>query len=404
MTPGGSSGPSSSPGPPPFGLILSITVTGIMSNVLITPALPEIVADLGVSKARVGLLVAAATAPGIVLAPVMGVLADRFGRREVVVPCLVVFGVSGGLASFAPSFGPLLILRMLQGVGSAGLINLAVVIITDHWDGPERARMIGRNTAALTSAIVVLPAAGGLLAAAGGWRATFVPYWAAVLTGGAVQARLPRSTQRPGTVRQQLRSTGAAVRTRAVLGPVLLGCLVFLLIFGLVLTAAPVYLADAFGVGAAGRGLVMALPALTSTVAALSLGRLRQTVGVGALVAVGLLLFVAGFGLVAAVPVLAVVCVGALLYGMGDGLIIATLMDTVAGQAPPESRGVVVATWLSFARAGQTAGPLLAGAGLDALGARATFGVGAVVATGLLAAQRPLLAGAQRVLASAPRK
>ena len=389
---------------PPFVLILAITVTGIMSNVLITPALPDIIEDLGVPTARAGLLLAAATAPGIVLAPVMGLLADRFGRREVVVPCLMLFGVSGGLSSFAPSFEALLGLRVLQGVGSAGLINLAVVLITDHWDGLERARRIGRNTAALTAAIVVLPALGGFLTSLGGWRATFIPYWLGVATGAVILTRLPPWVRREETLREQMRLSHHAVWSWAVLGPVVLGSAVFVLIFGLILTAAPLYLSDAFGLAPAARGLVLALPALTSTVAALGLGRLRARLGVGVLVMSGLVFFTLGFALVALVPALWAVCAGALLFGLGDGLLIATLQDTVAGQAPTESRGAVVATWLSFARAGQTAGPVLAGGGLETIGARATFGAGALVSGVLVLAQRPLLSGMRdpnRVLASA---
>ena len=118
MTARGSSG-SVAPAKPPFLVVVSITLTGIMANTLVTPATPDIVDDFGVGRAGVGLLLAAATAPGIVLAPVIGVLSDRYGRRRTVVPCLVVFGITGGLAAFAPSFDVLLALRLLQGVGSA---------------------------------------------------------------------------------------------------------------------------------------------------------------------------------------------------------------------------------------------------------------------------------------------
>ena len=51
---------------------------------------------------------AAGTLPGIVMAPVIGVLADRFGRRAVLVPCLVAFGVFGLLSALAPTFLALL--------------------------------------------------------------------------------------------------------------------------------------------------------------------------------------------------------------------------------------------------------------------------------------------------------
>lgn len=402
MTPAGSSGLGASrpaaPGPPagapPFALVLAVTLTGIMGHVLLIPALPDVAADLGVSTDRVGLLLAATTAPGIVLAPAIGVLADRFGRRRVLVPCLALFGVSGGLAAFAPGFGVLVALRGLQGVGSAGLINLAVVIIGDQWDGMERARRIGRNAATLTASLVVLPPVGGLLAEVGGWRATFFPYWMALATAAAVVRWLPPSPPGARTLRGQLAAARPALRSWSVLGPMVLGAAVFLLIF-LLLTVLPVYLDEQFGLSAGGRGLVLALPAATSTLGALSIGRLAARTGTTTVVLTGLVGVTAGLALVAAVPLLPAVAAGLLVYGSGEGLLVATLQEAVAGEAPPASRGAVIATWVGFARAGQTAGPVLAGVGL-ATGARWTLGAASAAAALLAAGHRLLLGGARR--------
>ncbi len=63
---------------------------------------------------------------------------------------------------------------------------------------------------------------------------------------------------------------------------------------------------------------------------------------------------------------------------------IPSLQDLAAGAAPDESRGAVVAGFVSAARSGQTAGPVLAGAALGAFGGAATFGLGAGVAAALM--------------------
>lgn len=133
---------------------------------------------------------------------------------------------------------------------------------------------------------------------------------------------------------------------------------------------------------------------MTSTAAALSVGRLRDRFGLFPVIRAGFVLFVAGFGLAAGVPALWAVCGASLLYGAGDGLLISTLQDTVAGVAPPGARGTVIATWVGFARFGQTVGPLAVGVGLDAAGARPVFAAGAALATLLVLAQRPMLAAA----------
>ncbi|HEX2039905.1 MAG TPA: MFS transporter [Acidimicrobiales bacterium] len=399
MTSRGSSG-SDAPGVR-LGLIVAITITGIMGNVLIAPAIPDIVDDFRVPTSAAGWLLAATTAPAILLAPVIGVLADRYGRREVLLPCLLLFGVSGGLSALAPTYPALVGLRLIQGIGSAGLINLAIVLVGDTWDGAQRARMMGRNAAALTASIVVLPPIGGALTEVGGWRMTFAPYWIALATAVLVSVRLPRGRRGDASVAAQVRAVRPLLGSRPVLAPIVLGFVVFVLVFGLFFTIVPFYLDRTFEVGAGGRGLVLALPAVTSTVAALNLGRLQERYALRSVLAVAFSLFAMGFGLAAAVPALWALCAGVLLYGAGEGVTIAGLQNAVAGAAPTAVRGAVVAVWVGAARAGQTLGPVVAAAGLDGPGARATFAGGAVLSAVLVPAVWGLLRSGQGMVAPA---
>ncbi len=392
MTTGGPPGSvaSASTVRPPFLMIVSITLTGIMANTLVTPATPDIVDDFGIGRAGVGLLLAAATAPGVVLAPVIGVLADRYGRRQILVPCLVLFGIAGGLAAFSPTFEVLIALRLLQGVGAAGLINLAVVLIGDHWEGTERARKIGLNAAALTASIAVLPPLGGLLAALGGWRWTFAPYWIGLVTALAVMRYLRRSPRGEGTLGEQLRRTAPYLRMPVVLGSMGMAFVLFVLIFGGFLTVLPVHLKDEFGVSAGLRGLVLAVPAVTSTLTALNLGRLRARFGAGPLLMTGSVLLAAGLLILGVAPSLPVLLLAPVVYGFGEGLMIPTLQDAVASAPAASSRGAVVATFVGVTRLGQTVGPVAAGVGLARFDSRPIFFVGAALAV-LLAVGYPFV-------------
>lgn len=369
-------------GRPPLALVFAVTVTGIMANTLLNPLIPDVLDGLGASEGAAGILVASGALPGAVLAPVIGVAADRFGRRAVLVPCLLAFGVFGALAGLSPSFGVLVALRLAQGVGGAALINLAVVIISDHWEGVDRARVLGWNSAALTVSLALLPPLGGLLGQLGGWRLSFAPYAMGILTALAVARWLPGGRP-PGpapALRDQLRSSLEAVRQPLVLGTVLLGALTFVLIFGLFLTTLPLQLEERFGMGAAARGLVLAVPAVTSTLAALSLGRLVGRTGRRALASAAWVLFAVAFAVIAGADVVPVLVLAALLYGAGEGLLVPLLQDTVAGAAPPERRGAVIAVFVSGVRTGQTVGPVVAGLTLAAVGTGTTFALGAVVA------------------------
>ena len=69
------------------------------------------------------MLIVAFTLPGALFTPVMGVLGDRVGRKKVLVPSLVLFGLAGAACGLARDFETLVALRFLQGAGSSGRAN-----------------------------------------------------------------------------------------------------------------------------------------------------------------------------------------------------------------------------------------------------------------------------------------
>lgn len=368
-------------------LIWSITLTGITANTLVSPVLPDIVADFGRDDAAAGLIVASASLPGVIAAPVIGVLADRFGRRNVIVPCLAIFGVMGALAAVAPSYWVLVGARFLMGIGTAGLINLAVVLIGDHWEGNERIRQVGRNAAVLTAGLALLPLTSGLLAAAGGWRLSLAPSVLGLATALAAWVLLDdvRPPHAGLGLAEQLRAAAATLRTPAIASTIVSGFLIFVMIFGLFLTTLPVHLAQEFGLSAAPRGLLLAVPSISSTLVALNLARLRTRFGLRPLLTLGGALFgiaLLGAGLAAAV--LGVV-VGLLVYGVAEGLTVPSLQEVTAARAPAAQRGIVLATWVAAVRLGQAVGPLLFAAVFDALGTGPAMVLGSLLCLPIVA-------------------
>jgi MFS family permease len=66
----------------------------VLGSSSIAPALPKVVQELGVSPGQVGLLITVFTLPGVFLTSVAGALSDRFGRRKILVPSLMLFSIS----------------------------------------------------------------------------------------------------------------------------------------------------------------------------------------------------------------------------------------------------------------------------------------------------------------------
>lgn len=366
---------------PPLAFIFTVTLTGILSNTLVTPAIPDILDEFERTSGAAGLLVAVGSLAGIVMAPIAGFLADRFGRRIVLTVTLLIFGVFGGAAALAPTFEFLLLARFLQGVGSAALVNLAVVLIGDNWTGLERTKLIGRNSAILTIGLASLPLLSGILTETAGWRVTFAIYTVALGTAAAAWVVLDgRRPANPPQVREQFGEALVVLRRPILRASILGGFLVFVAIFGLFLTVLPVHLDEVFGMEAGARGLLIALPAVTATIASFNLGRVRLLTSARTVVIFSSILLIVAYVMLGITTTVAFAVVAALIYGSSEGFFIPMLQDLNMEDAPDEHRAVVIAVWVGFARLGQTIGPLLAGVGVGLMGTGPTFIAGSGVA------------------------
>ncbi|MCB0967633.1 MAG: MFS transporter [Ilumatobacter sp.] len=369
---------------PVLPLVFVTTLTSIMGNSLLAPLIPDILDTFDRPDSSAGLLVAAASLPGIVMAPVIGLLADRFGRRPVLTPCLLTFGVAGILVATAPTFEIMLLARFCLGLGAAGLVNLAVVLLTDRFDGDDRTRWIGVNSGVLTVALATFPVVSGAIAAVAGWRWALAPLSLGIVAAGFAWRTLPAGRPAsPVSLREQLAGARLAFSNRAIGASVFAAAISFAVIFGVFLAALPTHLDDEFGLSAWGRGVVFGLPAVTSSIAAFNLGRLRRRFRADTVVLVAAAAWTSSFLLMGLAGSLVVLGLGALVYGIAEGALIPTLQDAAMSRAPADQRAAVMAGWTAMARAGQTTGPLVAGALLAGPGSGAALLSGAVGA-GLL--------------------
>lgn len=374
--------------------IIAVTITGITTNTLIGPAIPELLDEFGAPDSAAGYLIAAGSAPGVIIAPLIGFLADRFGRREVIVPCLVLFATAGGLGGLAPTLPLLVLARVFQGMGSAGLINLAVTVIGDQWSGQRRGVIIGRNSALLTVSIALLPFVGGVLTAIGGWRLVFAVYPVGFVTAVAVWRWLPAGVRRDVDIATQLREVRPLLLSRDYRATALATVLTFALIFAFLLTIVPVYVGRVFDFSPVVRGLILGVPAIGSTTGALLTGRLTGRWGRRRVFLVAATLFAVSLVVLAGFGSFAGLLVGILIFGLAEGLTIPALQDAAASAGDESQRGTLVATQVGMARLGQTTGPVLIAPVVAAAGYATSFLVGAVVAAvPLVATVRSLAPG-----------
>jgi MFS transporter, ACDE family, multidrug resistance protein len=199
---------------------------------------------------------------------------------------------------------------------------------------------------------------------------------------------------------EQVRASRRYLRDARVLSMMASGFVAFLLLFGLVLTNLPLHLDRVFGLGPGVRGLLLGVPAIATVLIGWRFGPLVARYGTWFLVLTGFGCFAIAFGAVAVSPWVGLVIAASLVWGLADGLTVVPLQAYAASIAPAAQRGFVVAVWVGAARAGQAAGPLLAGALVGALGTRGLFAAGAGVAAVWLVGGlvfRPRLATTVRV-------
>ena len=137
------------------------------------PALPQIQHQLAVSVAAAQVTVSAyllAFATSILLA---GPLADRYGRRTVIISGMAIFTLGSIACALAPSLQVLVIGRIVQAMGAACGITVARAIVGDLYHGKELARRMAMLTMAMMLGTTTSPLIGGELAARFGWHSAF---------------------------------------------------------------------------------------------------------------------------------------------------------------------------------------------------------------------------------------
>ncbi len=379
---------------PGLWLLFGVTVVAVGNVSSVAPSFPLLEEALGVSRGAVGWVVTAYALPGILSAPIAGVLADRVGRRRVLVPTLVVFGLAGGACALVRSFPLLLALRAVQGAAAAPLVGLAVTMIGDRYDGVKRAAAVGYNASALNVGTALYPALGGALAAIAWFWPFALPLLALPVAAAVAWGLDPPPLQRAHTLADYRAVARDRLTDRRVVGLLLVNLGVFVLLFGAFITYVPELLDARFGSPSTVAGVVLAAASVSSGLVATQIGRLTTAIEPRRLIQVSLLI---DGGALACMPLTSgpwSVGAAALLFGVAQGLNQPALQTCLTELTSDASRGVVLSLNGMVLRVGEAVGPLLMGAALVWGGIDAVFyvaaGVAGLTAGGAVYALRPL--------------
>jgi MFS transporter, DHA1 family, multidrug resistance protein len=161
----------------------AITLIGPLAIHLFLPVMPAVKTAFAISDAVVELTFSVTLFTMAIVTLFYGSLADRYGRRPVLLGGLALFVVGSALSAFATSGTMLIVGRVVQAIGAGSGLTLSRAIARDAY-GPEAlVKAIAYLTMAYTIGPMIAPTFGGLLLDIFGWRAAF---WFALVASTAI--------------------------------------------------------------------------------------------------------------------------------------------------------------------------------------------------------------------------
>lgn len=360
-------------------LVYGVTLMVILGVSSVMPALPLLMERFQVEAGGVGWVMSAFTLPGVFFALAAAVLADRLGRKRVLVGALLVFGVFGTACAFAESYSQLLFFRFLQGMGAGPLGVLNATILGDLYEGRERLAAMGYLAAVMAFGTAFFPAAGGWLAAIHWHYPFFLPVLALPL---ALAIGLFLDNPEPGrgeAFGDYLRAALRTVSEGRVLLVFSMSLLTFLVLYGPYVTYLPILMAHKFGSTPARIGEMALFSSAAMGLASSQAGRLAERFGLRRLMLFAVALYFTSMALMPLAPSSFLLAVPLALFGAGQGFYLPALLTMLAELAPTERRAVIMAVNGMILRLGQTLAPLLMGLVYSLGGLDHVFNAGAAI-------------------------
>jgi ACDE family multidrug resistance protein len=352
-----------------YQLLLLANINAALGTVLVSPLLEALTGPFAVTEVRIGLMITMFTAPSVVGIPLVGLLADTYGRKPILVASLVLFGSAGTAIAFTTDFTVVLVLRMLQGIGYAGITPVVITSIGDRYRDTREATAQGLRFTSTGAAQATFPVLAGVLVTVT-WQYPFFLYAIALPIAGFVYLRYEEpSRQRADKAGES--DDGSYVRElvwlvsrpRVLAAVTALGVPAFIYIGFLAYNS--FLIVRVLGSTPSAAGLVITIVSIVNATAASQAGRVTARFGTRTIPLIGAnVLMTAGLAVFALAPTLVVAYSGVAIMGLGLGTAFSLLRSVITGLAPPELRGGLVGLGESTIRLANSIAPVAMGASI----------------------------------------
>ena len=350
-------------------LLLAGAVAMLMTGVgIIFPIFARRMSELGGGVQTLGMMTVAFMLAQLIFAPIMGSLADRFGRKPIILLSLAAFALANVGYLFAASTTAIIIVRATQGALSAGLYPSAMGMVGDLMPENQRGRWVGIISASYAAGFIFGPLIGGILYDGWGYSAPFV---ISAIMG--ILAFIAATVYVPETMQREARPVKFAIpnfslrgrdwswlpRPLTMLGSMLLIDFAVVFAFAFVEPQMIFNMYDDLGWTTIQFGILVGAYGIMAAVGQAVAGPISDKVARFPVIITGILLnalFYVGLIMFTEFPILVATAV---IAGLGEALLMPALSAYYLDVAAPEHRSRVMGLKESAAASGGVIGPLL---------------------------------------------
>ena len=345
--------------PRAIGLLLAATLT-VMAAATISPALPGLQQQFpatGMNAFLIRLLVPAPALAVVLAAPVCGRIADRKGRRRMLLTGVTLYAVAGSVGLFPTDLPLLLASRLVLGVALAMIMTAQSALLGDYFTGDRLRTLSGAQVSARNFGGLLFITLAGFLAELAP-RLPFAIYVLAIL----LLPLLWRAIDEPRPHAAKANAIPAMpqiARWRRTVRLLALGQIATTMVFFTMPTQLPFFLEYRGLESPAVTGATLAAMMLAGGIAALCYPRIRAGCGDGGTWAIAFFLMAAGFAVLIGVAGMSGAMIGAAAIGGGYSLAIPGFVARSLSVTPENSRGWTGAYLTTAAFLGQFLSPLV---------------------------------------------
>ena len=364
----------------PFLIVTATAMVFFVYIGMLIPIVPLFIeGPLGLGEFGIGLTIAVFAVSAIIARPMLGRLADRYGRRVLLVGGASIAGLAGIASSQVTEFWQLLVMRGIMGVGEAAVFVGAATLIADLSPRDRRAEGASYFSVAVFGGIGIGPIFGEFLLGDTQFERAFAAAGAFALLAAVVALFAPARVAPLDTVDETIASAAPASGRRKIMHPAAV-------MPGVVL-ASGVAAFSTFGafipdysreVGLATSGGLFAAYSLTSVLVRIFGATLPERLGPRTAVTIALGTLMIGLAILAIVPTVAALWVASIFVGIGMAFNYPSLLALTVNRASDSDRAWAISSFTMFFEVGSVFGGLFIGGFAQVVGKQTGFFGGVV--------------------------